>query len=112
MPSTGDLHQVVETGYTAPRTELEKQLTQIWAEVLKLENPGIHDNFFAVGGHSLLAGQVMNRLRDDFGLEIPLRCLFEDPTVAGLAAYVEAARFSADGDSAESASNDREWGQI
>ncbi len=112
LPSTGDLHQVVETGYTAPRTELEKQLTQIWAEVLKLENPGIHDNFFAVGGHSLLAGQVMNRLRDDFGLEIPLRCLFEDPTVAGLAAYVEAARFSADGETAESASNDREWGQI
>ena len=73
----------------------EKTIAALWLEVLPLSTIGVHDDFFVAGGHSLMAGQLMNRLRDTFGLEIPMRCLFDDPTVAGLAAYVEAARTNA-----------------
>ena len=61
----------------------------IWAEVLKLEKIGLHDNFFELGGHSLLATQVISRLCKVFHGELPLRSLFENPTVAGLAAKIE-----------------------
>ena len=77
---------------SAPRTPIEEMLAGIWAEVLKLETIGIHDNFFDLGGHSLLATQVMSRLRGLFQVELPLRNLFESPTVAGLAEGIEDAR--------------------
>jgi amino acid adenylation domain-containing protein len=80
--------------WVAPRTPVEEVVAGIWAEVLGLERVGAADHFFALGGHSLLATQVMSRLRSVFGIELPLRELFEDSTVAGLAARVEAARSS------------------
>ncbi|MBW8873678.1 MAG: amino acid adenylation domain-containing protein [Acidobacteria bacterium] len=70
----------------APRNPLEQKLVEIWAEVLGIEQVGVHDNFFELGGHSLLATQVMARATQALGEEIPLRSLFENPTVAGLAA--------------------------
>jgi len=75
--------------FVAARTSVEKQLATIWAEVLKRDTVGINDNFFEIGGHSLLATQVISRVRKHFQVEMPLRSMFESPTVASLAASLE-----------------------
>ena len=81
-----DLSGIIdEAVYTPPRTYIEEMLTGIWAEVLGVDRVGIHDNFFEAGGHSLLATQVVSRIRKMFNVEIPLRTLFERPTVSELA---------------------------
>ncbi len=72
----------------APRTPIEEKVATIWAQLLRLPQVGVYDNFFELGGHSLLATQVVARLRDAFRVEIPLRALFETPTVAGLSASI------------------------
>jgi hypothetical protein len=77
--------------FEAPRTSAEELLVQIWAEVLKVDKVGIHDNFFHLGGHSLLATQIVSRIRrirHAFGIELPLRRLFESPTVAEMAVII------------------------
>ena len=79
-----------ETGnYEAPRTPVEERLCEIWAEVLRVDRVGINDNFFDLGGHSLLAGRITARARDSFGVELPMRSLFEAPTISLLAPRVE-----------------------
>src|SRR5205085_2378863 len=74
-----------EEGYVAPRGALEEVLSTIFAEVLQLERVGVRDNFFDLGGHSLLATQIASRVREAFRVEVPLRKIFEEPTVEGLA---------------------------
>src|SRR5215217_4230891 len=74
-----------EAGYSAPRDALEEVLSTIFAEVLKLERIGIRDNFFELGGHSLSATQIISRVREAFQMELPVRKIFEHPTVEGLA---------------------------
>ncbi len=75
--------------YVAPRDEFEEGLVEIVKELLKLEKVGVLDNFFALGGHSLLATQFISRVREKFNVELPLRQLFETPTVEGIAVAVK-----------------------
>lgn len=71
--------------YVAPRNQLERELVSLWQEFLGIERIGVFDNFFSLGGHSLLGTRLMSRLRDSWAVNIPLRRLFESPTVAALA---------------------------
>jgi acyl-CoA synthetase (AMP-forming)/AMP-acid ligase II/acyl carrier protein len=77
--------------YVAPRTPAEELLASLWAEVLGVAQVGVHDNFFDLGGHSLLATRLIAQLRETFQVELPLRALFEHPTVATQVAVVEQA---------------------
>jgi amino acid adenylation domain-containing protein len=84
--------------YTAPETPAEEKVAAIWADVLGIERVGIHDDFFALGGHSLRATRVIARVEERFGVALPLRTLFENPTVATLAAAIDALRPDEDDD--------------
>ncbi len=80
--------------YVAPRTPSEEKVAVIWSKILNIEKIGIHDNFFELGGHSLLATQVVSRIREAFDVEIPLRNIFEFPTVAELTHQIDVAVLS------------------
>jgi amino acid adenylation domain-containing protein len=81
----------IETGAVAPRTPTEELLANVWAEILRVRSVGVHDNFFDLGGHSLLATQVVSRIRETFKVELPVRALFEKPTIVELAQSIDVA---------------------
>ncbi|MEW5925848.1 MAG: amino acid adenylation domain-containing protein [Gemmatimonadota bacterium] len=76
-------------GPVPPRTVFEEIVVEVWRKVLKTDRVGVFDDFFALGGHSLLAARVVARLREETGEEVPLRAMFDAPTAAALAAYLE-----------------------
>jgi acyl carrier protein len=79
------------TSYVAPRDPIEQVVARIWGEVLKLERVSVVDNFFELGGHSLLATQVTSRIRSTLRVDLPVRRLFEGPTVERLSQAIRAA---------------------
>lgn len=85
LPAPDWSERLLEDAYVAPRTPVEELVANSWQQVLGVAQVGAYDNFFALGGHSLLATQVVSRVRDAFGIELPLRTIFEAPTVAALA---------------------------
>ncbi len=87
--------------YTEPKSETERAIAGAWRELLRVERVGSTDNFFELGGHSLLATRLTSMLRDSLGVEVPLRAIFDAPTVEAMAVHVEALRWAAQGDSGE-----------
>ncbi|HEV7767641.1 MAG TPA: amino acid adenylation domain-containing protein, partial [Thermoanaerobaculia bacterium] len=88
LPAPDSDRPDLEVTYTAPRNATEHQISAIWSQLTGIEKIGVEDNFFEIGGHSLLATQVVSRLRDRLGVDMPVRVIFERPTVAGLAEWV------------------------
>jgi amino acid adenylation domain-containing protein len=88
LPAPGPAQRPVSATFVAPRTQMEADLAKIWSTVLKRTEIGVTDNFFELGGHSLLATQLLSRVRAQFNIEVPLRLLFESPTISGLAAGI------------------------
>lgn len=84
LPALDEIKQGLKRAFVAPRTPTEAVLAEIWGQVLGLKQVGVYDNFFELGGHSLLATQVISRVRDAFQIELPMRALFENPTIAGM----------------------------
>ncbi|WP_437759619.1 amino acid adenylation domain-containing protein [Sorangium sp. So ce1389] len=87
-----ELGRAPEAASREPRTPVEELIAGLWAEALRRERVGVDDDFFQLGGHSLLAMQVVTRVRAAFHVELPLRVLFERPTVAALSAWIERAQ--------------------
>jgi len=85
LPTPSSLRPTLERELVPPRNDRERELARIWSELIGVSAIGVHDNFFELGGHSLLATQVASRIRLLFGIELPLRSLFESPTVSELA---------------------------
>ncbi len=85
LPAPDSGHFDSDSDHAAPRNQTEEVIAEIWADVLGVERVGINDNFFDLGGHSLMAARLISRLRDALRIELPLRRLFEEPTVAELA---------------------------
>lgn len=88
LPAPPSVRPELDTPFATPRTPVEELLAGIWANVLELDQIGIHDNFFGLGGDSLLASQVVSRVSDAFQVQLTVRSLFESPTVADMAAVI------------------------
>ncbi|HEY0083939.1 MAG TPA: AMP-binding protein [Pyrinomonadaceae bacterium] len=98
LPAPEQTRRGMDETYIAPRTPVEETLAQIWADVLNVERVGIYDNFFSVGGHSLLMTQVVSRIRETFGVELPMQSFFQEPMVADLAIKITQMRAAEKGD--------------
>lgn len=94
-----DVRFTSRTEYVAPRTPVEETLAEIWTEILDVDRVGAHDHFFDVGGQSLLAAQVVSRIREAFGVEVPVRVVFQEPRLADLAERVDESLLRGDGSS-------------
>ena len=90
LPSPDQLLRRADAEFEAPQTEVEQTLGNIFSEVLGIERISRHDNFFHIGGHSLLAAQIAARVRQTLGVALDLRVFLETPIVEGLVRQVEA----------------------
>ena len=86
--------RTLANAYVAPRTPVEEMLVDVWGQILGIQKIGVNDNFFELGGHSLLATQLVSRLRDVFNVDLPLRNLFESPTIIRLAEQIEVMEYA------------------
>lgn len=89
LPHPNDSNSINDEGFVAPRTRVEQRLAPILAHLLRVQAVGINDNFFLLGGHSLLGTQLITKIRQSFGVELSLLSLFDHPTLAGMSAEIE-----------------------
>jgi len=94
LPLPDQLRPELQVEFIAPRTETEEKLAGILCEILHIEKVGIADNFFSLGGHSMMATQVVSRIRETFEVDISLRAMFENPTIEGIAKLITLAEAS------------------
>jgi acyl carrier protein len=87
LPEPDEIRPDLEATYLAPQSDIEQAIATIWQEVLEVEKVGVHDNFFDLGGHSLLMIRVHNELRQSFDKDISIIDLFRYPTIGALASY-------------------------
>ena len=90
LPLPNEVIQPDQTPFVAPKTEIEKQLASIWQDVLEITCIGIQDNFFDLGGHSLMATQMVSRIRKKWSIDLKLTTFFESPTIQQLSEGIEA----------------------
>ena len=88
LPDPDNARPELDTAYVAPSTPVEEALAEIWSEVLSVDQVGIYDSFFDLGGHSLAATRVISQLIKKFKLQLPLQALFQAPTIAEMAAII------------------------
>jgi len=88
LPKPDNRRPRLKTPYGPPQSDAEQVLSQIWSEVLALDQVGIHDNFFDLGGHSLAATRIVSQVLKKFQFEMPLKALFDSPTVAEMAVII------------------------
>jgi len=98
LPAPDGARPELGDDYLAPSTPTEERLAEIWAEVLGVDRVGAADNFFELGGYSLLATRVISRIRNAFDLDLPLATIFDNPTVAEIAAAINRSTLGIDGD--------------
>ncbi|WP_435613378.1 amino acid adenylation domain-containing protein [Streptomyces sp. bgisy159] len=91
LPAVSRQPRTVWNEYVAPTTELEQRLADLWGQALGIEPVGVEDDFFDLGGHSLMAAELLSALHEQFGVDIPARTLYLRPTIAELATAIEAA---------------------
>ena len=84
-----DISKLLESTYVAPVDDIEKQLVEIWKTQLGIEKIGTNDNFFQIGGHSILATKVVSQINNTFSINLPIRSIFEFTTIKELAAYIK-----------------------
>jgi acyl carrier protein len=90
LPKPDAKRPELSESYAAPQNEIECALAEIWSQILSLDQVGIHDDFFDLGGHSLAATRVVSRIIEKFRLELPVKSLFESATIAAMARVIEA----------------------
>jgi amino acid adenylation domain-containing protein len=90
LPAPDSRRLTITADFVAPRSSLEQDLADIWCRLLRVERVGICDNFFELGGHSLLLTQLSTRIRDKFGVDVPMRILFDSPTIEGISVSLAA----------------------
>jgi surfactin family lipopeptide synthetase C len=88
LPAPESVRPELGVAYVAPKSEIEQRIATVWQEVLGVEKVGLHDNFFDLGGHSLLLAEVQSTLQDIFQQDIPIVDLFKHPTIHALVEYV------------------------
>jgi amino acid adenylation domain-containing protein len=103
LPAPEGLYPAAPSGYVAPKSELESTIGRVWQSILQLQKVGVDDNFFDLGGHSLLMVRVQNQLQDLIGREIPLLDLFRFPTIRTFANYLRHDGASSDSDAIQEA---------
>jgi acyl-coenzyme A synthetase/AMP-(fatty) acid ligase/acyl carrier protein len=114
LPAPDVARPELQEAFVAPRNQSEEMVAGIWSNVLGVERIGVYDSFFELGGHSLLVVQIISRIREVFAVDLPVRSLFETPTIAGLTELIETARLKKLGPrySRETTTSDWEEGKI